>query len=79
MNGMKLKLNPDKTEFIIVGDKHTSHFLVFLDGSKDSLVAALNIIEIFRSLSGLKVNTEKTKIIWLGRMKHSRGQFEIKQ
>ena len=39
----------------------------FLDGSKDSLVAAFNTLEIFGSLSRLKVNTEKTKIIWLGR------------
>ena len=52
---------------------------LFLDGSKDSLVAALNTLEIFGSLSGLKVNTEKTKIIWLGRKKHSRDKFEIKQ
>ena len=52
---------------------------LFLDGSKDSLVAALNTLKIFGSLSGLKVNTEKTKIIWLGRKKHSRDKFEIKQ
>ena len=52
---------------------------LFLDGSKDSLVAALNTLEIFGSLSGLKVNTEKTKIIWLGRKKHSRDKFEVKQ
>ena len=52
---------------------------VFLDRSQDSLVAVLNTLEIFGSLSGLKVNTEKTKIIWLGRKKHSRDKFEIKQ
>ena len=52
---------------------------LFLDGSKDSLVAALNMLEIFGSLSGLKVNTEKTKLIWLGRKKHSRDKFETKQ
>ena len=23
MNGVKLKLNTDKTEFVIIGDKHT--------------------------------------------------------
>ena len=50
---------------------------LFLDGSKDSLVAALNILEIFGSLSGLKVNMDKTKIIWLGRKKHSKDKFEI--
>ena len=35
---------------------------IFLDGSRDSLIAALNTLEIFGSISGLKVNTEKTKI-----------------
>ena len=27
VNGMKLKLDPDKTEFIIIGDKHTRESL----------------------------------------------------
>ena len=40
---------------------------IFLDGSRDSLIATLNMLEIFGSLSGLKVNTDKTKIIWLGK------------
>ena len=51
--------------------------ILFLDGSKDSLVAALNTLEIFGSLSGLKVNTEKTKIIWLGRKKTRLGHNQI--
>ena len=42
---------------------------MFLDGSRDSLLATLNTLEIFGSLSGLKVNTDKTKIIWLGKKK----------
>ena len=33
---------------------------LFLDGSTNSLLAALNIIEIFGTLSGLKINTSKT-------------------
>ena len=28
MNSVQLKLNPDKTEFIIIGDKHTGESLV---------------------------------------------------
>ena len=52
---------------------------IFLDGSKDSLVAALNTLEIFGSLSGLKVNSDKTKIVWLGKKKHSKDKFEIKE
>ena len=52
-------------------------FAVFLDGTKDSLVAALNTLEIFGSLSGLKINMDKTKIVWLGKKKHSMDKFEI--
>ena len=28
MNGVKSKLNPDKTKFIIIGDKHTRESLI---------------------------------------------------
>ena len=52
---------------------------IFLDGSQDSLVAALNTLEIFGNLSGLKVNTEKTKLVWLGRKKHSLDKLETKE
>ena len=36
---------------------------LFLDGTKDSLEAALNTLEIFGSLLGLVVNKDKTKLI----------------
>ena len=32
--------------------------------------AALNTLELFGSFSGLKMNTGKTKVIWIGRKKH---------
>ena len=51
---------------------------IFLDGSRDSLIATLNTLEIFGSLSGLKVNTDKTKIILFGK-KHSRDMYETPQ
>ena len=38
---------------------------IFLNGNTDTL-------EIFGSLSGLKINMDKTKLVWLGRKKHSR-------
>ena len=40
---------------------------LILDGSKESLVAPLNTLEIFGSMSGLKINTDKTKLIWIGK------------
>ena len=39
---------------------------ILLDGSRDSLEAALNMLEIFGSLSGLKINMDKTKIVEIG-------------
>ena len=39
---------------------------LILDGSANSLQAALNILEIFGDISGLKINMEKTKLIWIG-------------
>ena len=43
---------------------------VILDGFKESLDSALNTIEIFGSISGLKMNTTKTKLVWIGRKKY---------
>ena len=34
---------------------------ITLDGTEDSLQASLNVLEIFGSISGLKINTEKRK------------------
>ena len=42
---------------------------LILDGSERSLLSALNTIEIFGTVSGLKMNKSKTKLIWIGRKK----------
>ena len=49
---------------------------LFLDGSQSSLQAALNTLEIFGSYSGLKINKDKTKTIWIGNKKHSKIKLE---
>ena len=43
---------------------------LFLNGTQNCLQAALNTLELFGSFSGLKMNTSKTKVIWIGRKKH---------
>ena len=48
---------------------------LILDGSRESLVATLNTLEIFGSMSGLKVNTNKTKLIWIGKKCHSKDKI----
>ena len=45
---------------------------LLLDGSQSSLIAALNTLEIFGSLSGLKLNTEKNKGCLVGKEKTSK-------
>ena len=48
---------------------------LLLDGSSSSLQATLNVLEIFGTVSGLKVNSEKTKLIWIGSKKHSKEKL----
>ena len=48
---------------------------LLLDGSSSSLQATLNVLEIFGTISGLKVNSEKTKLIWIGSKKHSKEKL----
>ena len=45
---------------------------LILDDNPLSLRAALNTIEIYGSVSGLKINKDKTKIVWIGKKKYSK-------
>ena len=40
-----------------------------LDGSKESLLAAFNTLIILGNIAGLKLNTEKTNLMWLRKKK----------
>ena len=37
-----------------------------LDGSENSFIEAINTLNIFAEMSGLKLNIEKTQLVWLG-------------
>ena len=50
---------------------------LILDGSQDSLQAALNTLKIYGNFSVLKMNKEKTKVIWIGRKKHSKDKLKV--
>ena len=39
---------------------------LFLNGSENSLREALDVLQNFYEMSGLKINVEKTKAIWIG-------------
>ena len=49
---------------------------IILYGLARSLLSALNTIEIFGSVLGLKMNTSKTKLIWIGRKKFSKEKIK---
>ena len=44
--------------------------------TREEISKALNIIEIFGSLSGLLLNRNKTEGIWLGNLKHDNEKYE---
>ena len=48
---------------------------LMLDGSQHSLQAALNILEIFGNMSALRMNKDKTKMIWIGRKRFCREKL----
>ena len=50
---------------------------IFLDGSQLSLQTALNILETFGTISGLVMNTSKTKVIWLGRNRFLKDKLKV--
>ena len=43
---------------------------LIMDVDESSLVSMLNTLEIFGTVSGLKMNTSKSKMIWIGRKKY---------
>lgn len=67
IRGFEIKLN---------GSNHSIKISQLADDTtlslklKNEISIALNIIEIFGNLSGLKLNRSKTEGIWLGRLKH---------
>ena len=52
--------------------------LIF-DGTLHSLQSALNTLEIFGTLSGLRMNKDKTKLIWIGRKKFVKEKLNISE
>ena len=48
---------------------------LLLDGSERSFNESLTTIDYFTSLSGLKINSEKTQIVWIGSKKFSKDVY----
>ena len=75
-----IKQNKD-IKGIVINDKehklsqYADDTSLALDGTPKSLFAALDTIDFFSKFSGLKINTSKTKIIWIGSKKFSDEVF----
>ena len=60
IKGIKIKEN--ETLLSLFADDTT----LYLDGSEESFKAAIETLDSFSKLSGLKMNNEKTQIVWIG-------------
>ena len=60
----------DTTQFV-------DDIALILDGSRHSLQSTLNTLEIYGNISGLKMNKEKTKVIWIGRKRFSKDKLNV--
>ena len=49
-----------------------------MDGSPASLDASLRLLQFYAEISGLKVNLEKTNMIWICSKKHSQDNICFK-
>ena len=77
-----IKTNPNIIGFAVNGQEFTltqfaDDTTLILDGTQHSLQSALNTIEIFGHFSGLKMNKEKTKVIWIGKKRLSKDKLSV--
>ena len=73
-NNKNLKgININNREFLL--SQYADDTQVFLDGSEKSLKEALLILDTFYKMSGLRINVEKTKAIWIGSLSHSENRL----
>ena len=68
-----IKIGQEEIKISQFGDDTT----IFMDGSESSFQQILNILEVFGSLSGLKMNMSKTKMVWIGKKKTPWKNFAV--
>ena len=49
--------------------QYADDMTLILDGLKESLLCALQVLENFSLVSGLKLNNRKTEAVWIGAYK----------
>ena len=71
--------NNKKKEYKFTQFADDTTLILNLNGTQGSLQAALNTLEIFGSMSGLRINKEKTKMVWIGKKKWSKDKLEVSE
>ena len=66
----------EDSEFLI--SQYADDTTLILDGSPESLDASLCVLELYAEWSGLKMNLEKTKVVWIGKKKYSQDTMCVK-
>ena len=59
----------NRKEFLL--SQYADDTQIFLDGTEKSLQETLRVLDNFYVISGLKINIEKTKAIWIGSLSNS--------
>ena len=67
-------INFNNTEIKI--SQYADDTTLILDGQDVSLHAALKTLEIYGTVSGLKVHTDKTQIVWIGKKEHAKEKID---
>jgi len=62
-----IKINGE--EYIV--SQYADDTSLTLDGTRDSLINTMSVLKFYGRISGLNINTEKTKVIWFGSRKNS--------
>ena len=65
----------NKTEYKI--SQYGDDTALILNLTKESLLAALHVLETFGSMCGLQINTDRTKLIWIGKKRNSNEKNEV--
>ena len=60
-------------EFLV--SQYADDTSLILDGSRESLENCIRILKLYANASGLCVNIDKTKVIWIGSRKGSKLKF----
>ena len=47
----------------------------FLDGTRESFCSCMCVLQQFASMSGLNINVDKTKAVWIGSRRNSKLRF----